>query len=218
MIRTVGGGNSMPTCYLVGAGDFTARDFQPGSGDFVIAADAGYQALVGIGVRPGLLVGDFDSLSTRPEGVSIRIFPVEKDDTDMGIAIAEGWARGYRSFTLYGADGGRADHTLANLQLLGGLSRRGAAARMVCPRYDVFALTGGTLMLPKREKGTVVSVFCHGTRARGVTLRGLKYLLNQATLSCDRPLGVSNEFTGAQEASVTVDRGTLLVFVGQKPL
>ena len=208
----------MPTCYLIGAGDFTPRGLTPHPGDLLIAADGGYRALEKTGLKPDLLVGDFDSLGFRPQDVPILTFPVEKDDTDMGIAIAEGWARGYRSFTLYGADGGRADHTLANLQLLGGLSRRGATARMVCPRYDVFALTGGTLMLPKREKGTVVSVFCHGTRARGVTLKGLKYPLNQATLSCDRPLGVSNEFTGAQEASVTVDRGTLLVFVGQKPL
>jgi thiamine pyrophosphokinase len=206
----------MSTCYLVGAGDFTARDFSPKNGDFVIAADAGYLALVKLGVRPGLLVGDFDSLSDRPEGIPLRIFPVDKDDTDMGIAIAEGWARGYRDFTLYGADGGRADHTLANLQLLGGLSRRSALARMVCPRYDVFALTRGTLLLPERPAGTLVSVFCHGARARGVTLNGLKFPLDQATLTCDRPLGVSNEYVGGK-ASVTVGRGTLLIFTALSP-
>jgi len=206
----------MSTCYLVGAGDFTARGFAPQNGDFVIAADAGYLALAKLGVRPGLLVGDFDSLADRPEGIPLRIFPVEKDDTDMGIAIAEGWARGYRDFALYGADGGRADHTLANLQLLGGLSRRGALARMVCPRYDVFALTHGTLILPERPVGTLVSVFCHGARARGVTLNGLKFPLDQDTHTCDRPLGVSNEYASGK-ASVTVGRGTLLIFTALAP-
>ena len=206
----------MPICYLVGAGHFTARGFAPQAGDFVIAADAGYLALESIGAQPDLLVGDFDSLPERPAGVSTIVFPVEKDDTDMGLALSEGWARGYRNFVLYGADGGRTDHFLANLQLMGGASRRGAAVRMVCADYDVYAVTDGTFALPAREKGTVVSVFCHGERAEGVTLTGLKYPLNMATLTCDHPLGVSNERVG-EPASVTVQKGTLLIFDALKP-
>ena len=204
----------MPICYLAGAGDFTATDFAPGPGDLVIAADAGYRALKNIGILPHVVVGDFDSLGERPADVPTLAYPVEKDDTDMGIAIAEGWARGYRSFRLYGADGGRLDHFLANLQLLGGLSARGGEARMVCAAYEVYGLTNGTLRLPPRGLGTLVSVFCHGSRAVGVTLTGLKYPLHQATLTCDRPLGVSNEFAAA-EAGVTVRQGTLLVYVAR---
>jgi thiamine pyrophosphokinase len=206
----------MPTCYLVGAGDFTRRGFVPAAGDLVLAADAGYRPLEALGVTPDLLVGDFDSLSERPEGVPTLSFPAEKDDTDLGLAMEQGWARGYRDFVLYGAGGGREDHFLANLQLLGGVSRRGAKARMVCETYDVFAVTNGLLPLPERAAGTVVSVFCHGAHAAGVTLEGLRYPLCQATLTCDRPLGVSNEFTG-QGASVTVTDGTLLVFVMLRP-
>jgi thiamine pyrophosphokinase len=141
---------------------------------------------------------------------------VEKDDTDMGLALGEGWARGYRKFALYGAAGGREDHFVANLQLLGGLSRRGAEARMVCGDYDVYALTDGTLDLPIRKRGTLVSVFCHGERAEGVTLSGLRYPLSGALLTCDRPLGVSNEYA-LPEARVTVGHGTLLVFAALAP-
>lgn len=202
----------MPTCYLVGAGEFTARGFAPAAGDLVIAADGGYTAITALGVTPGLLVGDFDSLALRPAGVPTLAFPAEKDDTDMGLAMREGLARGYRDFALYGAGGGRMDHFVANLQLLGGLSRRGAAARMVCADFDVLAVTDGSLPLPPREAGTVASVFCHGARAEGVTLSGLKYPLHEALLTCDHPLGVSNMFAGG-DASVTVRRGTLLVFV-----
>lgn len=202
----------MPTCYLVGAGEFTARGFAPAAGDLVIAADGGYTAVKALGVTPHLLVGDFDSLAVRPAGVPTLAFPVEKDDTDMGLAMREGLARGYRDFALYGAGGGRMDHFVANLQLLGGLSRRGATARMVCADFDVLAVTDGTLALPPRAAGTVVSVFCHGARAEGVTLAGLKYPLHEALLTCDHPLGVSNAFAGG-DASVTVRRGTLTVFV-----
>jgi len=158
------------------------------------------------------VVGDFDSLGARPAEVPTIPYPVEKDDTDMGIAIAEGWARGYRSFRMYGADGGRQDHYLANLQLLGGLSARGGEARMVSAAYDVYGLTDGTLRLPPRKRGSLVSVFCHGSRAEGVTLTGLRYPLSEATLTCDHPLGVSNEYA-AQAAAVTVVKGTLLVYV-----
>ena len=73
----------MATCYLVGAGRFTARDFAPVPGDWVIAADAGYEVLQKRGVNPDLLVGDFDSLAHRPTDVTTRMHPVEKDDTDM---------------------------------------------------------------------------------------------------------------------------------------
>jgi len=203
------------TCFLVGAGDLTARDFAPKPGDFVIAADGGYASLAAIGAAPDLLVGDFDSLATRPSNVPVLTFPVEKDDTDMGLAISEGWARGYREFALYGADGGRIDHLLANLQLLGGLSARGAGARLIGGVFDVYAVTHGTLILPPREPGTLVSVFCHGALATGVTLTGLKYPLTNATLTADRPLGVSNEYR-EHNASVTVGQGTLLVFVALK--
>ncbi len=202
----------MPTCYLIGAGDFTPRGLTPHPGDLLIAADGGYRSLEKMGLKPDLLVGDFDSLGFRPQDVPILTFPVEKDDTDMGLALAEGWTRGYRSFALYGADGGRLDHTVANLQLLGGASARGAQVRMACTASDWWAVTDGVLALPPRPEGTVVSVFCHGTRAQGVTLRGLQYPLLDATLTCDRPLGVSNAYRATQ-ASVTVARGTLLVYV-----
>ena len=204
----------MSTCYLIGAGEFTARGFAPAEGDLVIAADGGYTAVAALGVTPGLLVGDFDSLAARPAGVPTLTFPVAKDDTDMGLAMREGQARGYRNFALYGAGGGRMDHFVANLQLLGGLSRAGASARMVCPAFDVLAVTDGVLALPPRAAGTLVSVFCHGAQAEGVTLRGLQYPLDGALLTCDRPLGVSNAYRAAgEEASVTVGHGTLLVFV-----
>ena len=202
----------MPLCYLVGAGEFTARGFAPETGDCVIAADGGYAPVAALGIRPDLLVGDFDSLLKRPVGVPALTFPVEKDDTDMGLALAEGFSLGFRRFAMYGAGGGRMDHFLANLQLLGGASMRGAEMRMVCDGFDVYAVTNGVLMLPPRPAGTGVSVFCHGARARGVTLRGLKYPLTDAALTCDRPLGVSNAYR-EPEATVSVAEGTLLVYV-----
>lgn len=202
----------MPVCYLVGAGAFVQRGLYPKPGDCVIAADDGYTALLSADIVPDLLVGDFDSLKEIPANIPRKTFPKEKNDTDMALALAEGIARGYRTFRFYGASGGREDHAHANLQLLGGASRQGFACTMVCPGFDVHTVTNGTLSLADLAPGTVVSVFCHGNHAEGVTLRGLKYPLTDALLSCDRPLGVSNE-AQSREARITVQAGTLLVYV-----
>lgn len=236
----------MPTCYIVGAGDFTPRGFAPVPGDLVLAADGGYRALCSLGYTPDLLLGDFDSLGDLPLPPDLPVlrFPARKDDTDTGLALRHGLDRGYRDFALYGCAGGRVDHLLANLQSMARVSRLGAAIRLAAPEYDAWALTGpapdapapdasapstpapdalaphapdgpaATLTLPDRPGGTLVSVFCHGDRAEGVTLTGLSYPLDGADLTGDFPLGVSNRRLEGRPATVSVRRGTLLIFQG----
>jgi len=202
----------MGVCYIVGAGEFVSRGLEPQDGDYVIAADGGLRALESAGIRPDLLMGDLDSLGNHPlpSGIPLEQFPVEKDDTDTGIALAQGYAMGYRDFALYGCGGGRTDHLLANLQSMCRYSKRGCSVRLIAKDYDAYALTNGSMVLPMREAGTIVSIFCHGDKAEGVTLRGLYYPLNNYTLTCDHPLGVSNQHTEAT-AEITVQNGTLLI-------
>ena len=241
----------MPTCYIVGAGDFTPRGFAPVPGDLVLAADGGYRALYSLGYMPDLLLGDFDSLGDLPLPPDLPVlrFPARKDDTDTGLALRHGLDRGYRDFALYGCAGGRVDHLLANLQSMARVSRLGAAIRLAAPEYDAWALTGpapdtsapstpaphasaphasgpaphapdgpaAVLALPPRPGGTLVSVFCHGDRAEGVTLAGLAYPLSDAALTGDFPLGVSNRRLDGQRATVAVRRGTLLILQSAGP-
>lgn len=226
----------MPTCYIVGAGDFTPRGFAPVPGDLVLAADGGYRALCSLGYTPDLLLGDFDSLGDLPLPPDLPVlrFPARKDDTDTGLALRHGLDRGFRDFALYGCAGGRVDHLLANLQSMARVSRLGATIRLAAPEYDAWALTGpapdapapatpaapgalapaAVLALPPRPGGTLVSVFCHGDRAEGVTLTGLSYPLDGADLTGDFPLGVSNRRLEGRPATVSVRRGTLLIFQG----
>ena len=143
----------MGICWIVGAGEFTPRDFQPAEGDFVIAADGGLKPLLSLGVKPDLLLGDLDSLGSfpLPDDVPLEKHPVEKDDTDTGIALAQGYALGYRHFALYGCSGGRADHLLANFQSMGRWSKAGAYIRLAAADYDAYAITNTTLTLPARS-------------------------------------------------------------------
>lgn len=197
-------------CWIIGAGEFTPRGLSHAAEDFVIAADAGLKHLEALGLAPDLLVGDLDSLGKAPEGLPLLRHPVEKDDTDMELALNEGATRGYRRFLLYGGSGGRIDHFLANLQLIAHASREGLNAILVCPDFDAYALTDDTLRLPGAPKGTLLSVFCLGEDAQGVSLSGLKYPLNNARLTAFHALGVSNAHTGAP-VEICVQSGTLLV-------
>lgn len=208
----------MATCWIVGAGEFTAKGLAPAPGDLLIAADGGYRYVEQLGLKPQILLGDFDSLGEPeqlPQGVRLMRHPVRKDDTDTGLALAVGYAEGYRDFALYGCGGGRIDHLLANFQSMGRYAALGASVRLVDGGYTAYAVANGQLRLPAAPKGTRVSVFCHGSKACGVTLEGLSYSLTEGELTCDWPLGVSNEYEAAQPV-ITVREGALLVIVGTK--
>lgn len=177
--------------------------------DFLLAADGGLRHLQSLGLTPDEILGDFDSLGYVPENSSR--FPVEKDDTDSMLAIRRGLALGYREFWLYGSlDGPRLDHTVANYQALQYLADHHAFGYLIGKDYLVTVVKNGSLRFPAGCRGTV-SVFCPGSDAHGVTLKGLYYPLENAVLTSGFPLGVSNHFTG-QAAEIAVTQGSLLVF------
>ncbi len=198
------------TCFIFGAGEYGGRTLTGAglSGGLIIAADGGYDRLRQWGISPDLAVGDFDSLGRTPEGVEVVRHPVMKDDTDMMLAVREGLARGCTRFLLYGGLGGRLDHTLANLHVLAFLAQRSCPAFLLGEDTAVTALCGGTLTFGPEHAG-VLSLFAWGGAARGVTLTGLLYPLENAVLTPEHPLGVSNEFLG-RTARVSVAGGTLI--------
>ena len=118
-------------CYIVGSRPPGEIALARGRAALVIAADGGLRHLEAQGLTADLIVGDFDSLGRVPEGDNILRHPVEKDDTDMLLAVRTGLDRGYRVFVLYGGLGGRLDHTYANLQVLNFLASRGASGGLL---------------------------------------------------------------------------------------
>ena len=181
-------------CIVIGAGDLTLGNIAVGEEDFVIAVDGGLGYCGVLEVEPDLLIGDFDSVSEEEEK-AVRLLEQEipdrvirlareKDDTDMLAALKEGLARGYRQFHIYAGTGGRFDHTLANIQCL--------------------------LYLKKRD--AVGYLFSLGEKANGVTISGMKYELENAVLTNDFPIGISNEFIG-EEAMISVEEGELVCMI-----
>lgn len=195
----------MKTCYIVGAAPFS-EEFFPDETDLVIAADGGQEALLARGIKPHLVVGDFDS-SDAPKDLPFIRHPVRKDDTDTALAVKEGMWRGYETFVLYGCQGGSPDHAFANVQTLHRIAKEGLHGYLVGDGMV------GTVVLDRKmrfaPKGRV-SVFSLTDRSEGVSIRGLQYPLEDACLTNDVPLGVSNEGDGSA-AEVSVKRGALYV-------
>ena len=197
----------MDTCIVFCAGGFECLAQPVDRTDFLLAADGGLAHLAKLGLKPNGIIGDFDSLGYVPEGA--QVFPEEKDDTDSMLAVRKGLELGYRRFVLYGAlDGPRLDHTIANLQTLCFLAEHGAKGYLVGQTYMVTTVREETVRFSKDASG-ILSLFCMGEDARGVTLTGLQYTLEDGTIRSSFPLGVSNHFVG-EEACVTVRQGTLL--------
>ena len=201
-------------CYIAGAGEF-CESALPDNGDYIIAADGGYAALASRGITPDLIIGDFDSLapgllSAVSDHPNVIRSSAEKDDTDMMLAVRYGLKRGYKTFVINGGLGGRLDQTLANIQILVYIADNGAQGTLLGHGVGVTVIKNGELRLDRGEAGGVISIFSAWDKAEGVTLKGLKYPLNDATVTNDFPLGVSNEFTG-DPAVISVADGTLII-------
>ena len=81
------------------------------------------------------------------------------------------------------------------------------------PLFDTAAVLT-FIRFPASFEG-IVSVFCMGADAEGVTIEGLQYSLENGTLSAGFPLGVSNHFIG-KEAAITANNGSLLILYDRK--
>ena len=185
----------------------------------MIAVDGGYDTCRKYDIVPDLIVGDFDSVqeSDMPQIAEIAkiapdhvvVLPTEKDDTDMALAVAKAYEKGYRNILLYGGCGGaRISHTLANIQMMSFYAKKGCSLQMLGDGVRLEILHNASKTLSAAMKGSI-SVICLSDIAEGVTIQGLKYEYTGA-LTSDRTLGVSNSFVG-KDAMVSVENGTLLL-------
>lgn len=182
---------------------------------YVVVADGGLKFLLKNGMLPDFFVGDLDSVELEGalkdilNDIPKKIVPVEKDDTDMALAVAKAYEKGYRNILLYGGCGGaRISHTLANIQMMSFYAKKGCSLQMLGDGVRLEILHNASKTLSAAMKGSI-SVICLSDIAEGVTIQGLKYEYTGA-LTSDRTLGVSNSFVG-KDAMVSVENGTLLL-------
>ena len=180
----------------------------------VIAADGGARHLLAAGTAPDFIIGDMDSLCPEEriaferKGSRIEIFPAAKDETDTALALRKALAMPCREIRIYGALGGRLDHTLANCSLLVLAAERGVAARLLDESCEVFVVTSRREI--EGRKGQTVSVFPLSSRVTGIDLDGFDFPLRDAVMMPGNPYGVSNRLSGPT-GTIRVAEGILLV-------
>lgn len=200
-------------CYIVGAGDNSGTNFNKGTNEYVIAADGGVKVLERLNIVPDVILGDFDSLGYIPKGDNVLRYKVEKDATDMMIAVEKAVKKGYNNIEIFGGTGGRIEHTIANFQTMLWASKHKCKIKMIDAQYEYYVITDRDIILEKKDKGDL-SIFALDGNAVGVTIQGAKYVADNLRLSPDNPTAVSNSFTGSNVV-ISVKKGSLLI-ISQK--
>ena len=186
--------------------------------DFIICIDGGYDIAREYNITPDLLMGDFDSInSPLPGNIPTEHFPPEKDYTDLELALKKSVELKAKNVTIIGGIGGRLDHTFANIQLLSSYSNNFASLEMLDGKNKYFVLNNTQtkgIKIPA-ESDSYISLFSLSAKCTGVTFQGVKYPLDDAVLTREFPLGVSNEFI-KKEAALSIKDGNMLVIISKK--
>lgn len=203
-------------CAVISGGEYTEmndiRDCRS-----IIVCDRGYEYAVRDGITPTLIIGDFDSLSCElPTGIDIVRLPIEKDDTDTMSAVRHALDLGFKHIRIYCALGGRLDHLYANIQTAAFAAERGANVKLCGKDTEIYVFSDRALTLPACE-GRSLSVFSVTDISRGVSIRGAKYSLEDATVTNTFPIGTSNEWYGANDVEIEVKEGILAVMLCRMP-
>lgn len=184
--------------------------------DLLIAADGGTHHLKRLGLFPGVVVGDLDSIDpddiSRLEslGVQLSVHPRDKDQTDLELALDYAVRQGAQEILLFGLLGGRLDQTLANLLLLT-MEKWGQTRLRIVDGLDsaVLIRKAESINLPGKA-GDLVSLIPLTAEVSGVSTQGLRWPLHQATLTFGSTLAVSNEMV-SEASEISIREGLLLI-------
>ena len=187
---------------------------KPEKGDLIIAADAGSLTAQRMGIKPDVVLGDFDTLgeSNIPDGVECLRVPAEKNDTDTQLAVEVAIERGAEEIVIVGGMSGRIDHTLSTLAILENLWERKAGriyATLTDGKNRVRFIRSRGAILP-RSQYRYFSLIAADETVKGITLNGCKYPLKNGRISRRHQWAVSNEITG-NCALIEIKRGGVWV-------
>ena len=188
-------------------------DLQPQPGDLVLAADGGANLCLAWGWPVDTVVGDMDSVDAavrrqlEAQGTPFVVSPVDKDETDLELALRLALQRGVTELVIAGALGARIDHTLGNLALMALPALASVAARIVDGDQTIW-LVRDHLVVPGRP-GDTLSLIPFGGDACGVTVSGVRWPLHEADLPLGPSLSISNRMV-EQQAEVSIRTGMLL--------
>ena len=202
----------MKRCVIVGGADINNYEYIRGclrEDDYIAFCDSGQKHMDNLGVKPNLIVGDFDSYENPNLDVETIELPCEKDDTDTMFAVKEAIKRGFDEFVLIGVVGARLDHTLGNISILLHLNSLRKKA-MIIDDYSLISVVSNEPEFID-DSFAYFSLINVSGKAKGVVIENAKYPLDNAEITCEYQYGISNEVMKGEFAKVSVSDGQLLL-------
>ncbi|CAH2212844.1 thiamine diphosphokinase [Tepidibacter aestuarii] len=182
--------------------------------DCIICADGASNHAYNMNINPDIIIGDLDSISDKvkkyfiDKNIEFNKFPSKKDKTDTEICIDYAIDIGSKEIDFIGVLGSRMDHSLANINLLYSLLKKGIKSRIINENNEIY-MTDNKIQITGK-KGDIVSVIPIHSDALGVTLKGLEYPLEDYDLEFGISLGISNVLVD-DKCEISIKSGCVLV-------
>ncbi len=182
--------------------------------DYIICADGGTRHALRLGIKPDIILGDFDSLapelqeSLKGQHIEWIAYDTEKDETDSELALRHAIEKGYATILLFGVFGTRIDHMLTNIFALDYLSKLNADVTIIEGNKEIRIIDKSITLHGKA--GDLLSLIPLKETVKKVKTENLQYPLNHEDLLFGYSRGISNVFMKST-AEVSIESGTLLV-------
>ncbi|SLM33064.1 ThiN [Desulfamplus magnetovallimortis] len=193
--------------------------------DIVVCADGGAKHLVRLGLFPDILMGDFDSIDKTilenciKNRVELIQYPTSKDFSDTELSVMWAIDHGASEIILTGVTGQRMDHTLSNVFLLKKILKNGIKGYIVDDNNEIYLLSKRCFSYApeiskdiciKGKPGDLLSIIPLSETVTGITLKGLKYPIENACMEMGTSKGISNVFT-EKNAMISIKEGSVLI-------
>ncbi len=188
--------------------------------DIWVGVDRGALVLLQQDIVPNLALGDFDSVTSdelkmiHEQLPEVTLFPSEKDETDLELAIDWAIDQKPRNIYILGATGGRVDHFLANIQLLQKeriLKEIGDINLYIVDQKNSLTVKiPGVYTIEEDSMKKYFSLLSVTEEVSGITLSGFKYPLHRAKLTRGSTLCISNELI-SECGNVSFEEGIIMM-------
>lgn len=213
--------DNIKECLIVSHGKLVKSDLnyilkfiKPRKALFIIACDGASEFLKASSITPDVIIGDLDSIKpavlkyfSRKNVVIKKVYDQNKNDLEKAIIYA--LSKKFKHINIIGFGGKRLDHTLNNLSILKKFYLKadikifdnGFEGKIINRIAEIDCRIGDTVSLLPLAK------------AAGITTRGLKYPLKNASLELGIREGALNEAV-AEKVVIKIRNGLLLVLAG----
>ncbi|MGN8645042.1 thiamine diphosphokinase [Gracilibacillus sp. HCP3S3_G5_1] len=168
-----------------------------------IGADLGASYLLKNQLPIDVAIGDFDSIDMKEKELikqkakNFHEYSVEKNETDLELAIEAALSYRPASIFLFGATAGRLDHELANIQMLYHLLEKNVDAKIIDDKNILSIYRPGKYEVTAKNSD-LLSFIPLTPSVKGLTLKGFYYPLDNYTVTWGSTRCISNQLINEQ--------------------